>query len=399
MNSALILDGHLTKSALACVRSLGKQGITISCGSTRSTAPACHSRYASRSFIYASPNIDQDKFIEDIIEEAKQLSLQDQQKPVLFCFSDATSLSIARAQEVLKEYVLLGLPAIEAIETASDKRATYALASQLSVPIITTYNENEFADVAYPSVVKNRHSIVWKDGKSISGSAQFVFSHDELSLAYKRISDMTGENPLVQKFVKGDEYGVEMVCENGEPLATFVHKRIRSLSPRGGAAVVKETAKETEEVELMCKYALSLVKELKWQGPVMVEFKIDANDGRVLLMEINGRFWGSLPLAVKAGVDFPMMQYHLARGEQVENLKHLKPIHLRTRHFLGDCKWIFAVLFADDPLRKELYPSRLRAFYDFKKEIFISKGDVFVWNDLMPSIMEYIDIIRKRIWK
>ena len=37
----------------------------------------------------------------------------------------------------------------------------------------------------------------------------------------------------------------------------------------------------------------------------MVEFKLDARDGVAKLMEINGRFWGSLQLAVDAGVDFP----------------------------------------------------------------------------------------------
>ena len=37
----------------------------------------------------------------------------------------------------------------------------------------------------------------------------------------------------------------------------------------------------------------------------MVEFKHDERDGVPKLMEINGRFWGSLQLAIDAGVDFP----------------------------------------------------------------------------------------------
>jgi hypothetical protein len=69
---------------------------------------------------------------------------------------------------------------------------------------------------------------------------------------------------------------------------------------------------------------------------------------------------------------------------------------VRTRHFLGDLKWIFSVLFAKDRMRPYLYPLRMRAIFDFKKELLISKGDVFEWSDIQPSIMEYINIIYKK---
>jgi predicted ATP-grasp superfamily ATP-dependent carboligase len=176
----------------------------------------------------------------------------------------------------------------------------------------------------------------------------------------------------------------------------FAHKRIRSLSPRGGAAVVKETASHTGSIDLMQKYAEMLVSALSWTGPVMVEFKIDDKDGRVLLMEINGRFWGSLPLAVKAGSDFPYATFVLAHNE-MKKLEAFSSAIVRTRHFLGDCAWLMRVLFAKDPLRSRLYPSRIHALWDFKTEMFRSTGDIFSIKDLKPSIFEYIDILHK--WK
>ena len=33
----------------------------------------------------------------------------------------------------------------------------------------------------------------------------------------------------------------------------------------------------------------------------MIEFKWDAEDNRPKLIEVNGRFWGSLNLAIRAG--------------------------------------------------------------------------------------------------
>jgi predicted ATP-grasp superfamily ATP-dependent carboligase len=50
-----------------------------------------------------------------------------------------------------------------------------------------------------------------------------------------------------------------------------------------------------------------LLDDLHWHGVAMVEFKQDAADGLPKLMEINGRFWGSLQLAIDAGVDFPAL--------------------------------------------------------------------------------------------
>lgn len=395
MATVLVLDGHL-KSALACVRSLGASGVTVVCGAERESAIACHSRYVSKQFVYTSPKNNQEQFVAAVLKVAQELFTATGEKPVVFCFSDATFLTLAGAYTRLQDFLILPMPSREAVEIASDKSFTYVRAKELGVPTIATYAEDAFDSVVYPAVVKNRHSIVWKDGSSVSGSAEFVFSKEELVTQYKKIRDRAGEAPLVQEFVVGDEYGVEMVCDNGVPLETFVHKRIRSLSPRGGAAVVKETAIETSEVAKMRTYANLLIESLKWHGPVMIEFKINRKTSEVLLMEINGRWWGSLPLAVRAGVDFPMMAYKLAIGEMVTKnpLDFLSP-YTRTRHFLGDCKWLFSVFFAHDKLRSLLYPSRLRALYEFKKELFIAKGDVFSWNDLKPSIMEYVDILTK----
>lgn len=57
-----------------------------------------------------------------------------------------------------------------------------------------------------------------------------------------------------------------------------------------------------------------LLARLNWQGVAMVEYKIDASTGMPYLMEINGRFWGSLQLAIDAGVDFPRLLLEVATG-------------------------------------------------------------------------------------
>jgi hypothetical protein len=52
-------------------------------------------------------------------------------------------------------------------------------------------------------------------------------------------------------------------------------------------------------------------------------------------MEVNGRFWGSLQLAIDARVDFPWLLYRLCRGENVEGPADYE-VGIRLRWLLGD---------------------------------------------------------------
>jgi hypothetical protein len=65
----------------------------------------------------------------------------------------------------------------------------------------------------------------------------------------------------------------------------------------------------------------------------MVEYRVDPQTGSALLMEVNGRFWGSLPLAYYAGADFPYLLYRSA-GSKLHPTPYR--IGLRARDLPGD---------------------------------------------------------------
>ena len=104
------------------------------------------------------------------------------------------------------------------------------------------------------------------------------------------------------------EYKVD---EKGRVKASFVHRRLREYPVLGGASTLRESVRHDEIRDM----ALTLVKALDWYGVAMVEFKVDPRDGIPKLMEINPRFWGSLSLAVEAGVNFPYLLLRMSRGE------------------------------------------------------------------------------------
>ena len=53
----------------------------------------------------------------------------------------------------------------------------------------------------------------------------------------------------------------------------------------------------------------------------MVEFKKDVRTGEYKLMEINPRIWGSMPLAIVSGVDFPYLWYKIATDKDIEAIE------------------------------------------------------------------------------
>lgn len=397
MESALVLDGNL-KSALTVVRSLGRRGITVSVGATRDTGMALHSCYATARFRYPSPYTDQKNFIEAVRAEALRLG----GKPVVYALSDATWLSLYAHRDALASCLTLVFPSDMSVEIAFDKAATYSLAHVSGVHTIPTYTPVTHDEVVrlnqsitYPAVVKSRRSVTWKEGTGIFGSALFVLNADALIKQFELISKNTGESPLVQSCIFGEEYGVEMLTHKGKAFAIIVHHRLRSLSPTGGASVLKETIGEGDLYQELRGYAEVLIKKLTWSGPIMVEFKVDSDTRTPYLMEINGRFWGSLPLSVAAGVDMPYQYFMYAMtGKAPAQIIHARE-GIISNHRMGDVMHLFRVFFKHDSMRKQLYPKRMNALHDF---FVLPKGtvsDVWLWKDPKPALMEVVDVVKK----
>ncbi len=401
MESAIILDGNL-KSALSCVRSLGERGIMVSVGATRETGMALHSRYATARFTYPSPYSYQKDFVEAIKNEANRLG----GKPVVYALSDATFLSLYAYREELGACMTLVFSEEKSIEIAFDKAATYSLAhisGVHTIPTLMPASREEVrrlsSELTYPVVVKTRKSVSFKDGVGVFGTASFAETPLKLEELFFQITEQCGETPLVQTCVFGEEYGVEMLAHKGKPFAITVHHRLRSLSPTGGASVLKETVGEGDLYSELRGYAEILVRKLSWSGPIMVEFKVDSDTRMPYLMEINGRFWGSLPLSVAAGVNIPYQYFMYATSGKAPQHLTLARDGIISTHRMGDAKHLLSVFFKRDSMRKVLYPKRMSALHDF---CILPKGtvsDVWLWKDPKPALMEIVDTIKKLLHK
>ena len=137
--------------------------------------------------------------------------------------------------------------------------------------------------------------------------SEYCYNRAELAHALARYAPY-GRYPLVQAFCPGSGLGHMIFLDQGEALLRLQHRRISEWPPEGGTSTVCESLPLSINTELLAK-SEALLRRIGWQGAAMVEYRLDARTGRAALMEVNGRFWGSLPLAYHAGVPFGWYTY------------------------------------------------------------------------------------------
>ena len=235
--------------------------------------------------------------------------------------------------------LLRHIPCSEAIHVAKSKARTTALAGAIGIPVPETFERLEpetiedwaqTSKVQFPLVVKfadDWHPGLW----SPADRYRIVHSIDELGREYRRMHRV-GPYPLVQEYVEGGGYGFFAITDSrGEPVVTFCHRRLREYPITGGPSTLCESVRDPVLIDLGTR----LLRALGWRGVAMVEFKRD-RDGQYKLLEINPRYWGSLPLALACGVNFPQYQVELALGRSPSQPAY--PVGKKMRFFLPDLR-------------------------------------------------------------
>jgi hypothetical protein len=129
----------------------------------------------------------------------------------------------------------------------------------------------------------------------------------------------------------------------------------------------------------------------------MIEFKEEAPGGAPQVLEINGRFWGSLQLAIDAGVDFPWLLARLARGEEAfAPPAYREGLRLRWEwgevdHCLARLRRLGAV--SSFPL---LLRAGLRALGTLLVPVPGDRSEVLRLQDPLPFILESLNWFRRR---
>ncbi len=353
---------------MAAVRALGRHGIGVTVGESTRLATAAFSRYCHRVVVYPSALLRGSEFVDFLRTEVSRRSYQ-----MLLPMEDETVDLISRHHSEFSRWTYVPIASFEKLRFARRKDKVLQLAKDLGIPIPKTWFVDDISQLhglkdslAYPVVIKPR-----------TGSGAVGISYpkgpEEFMQQYLSVHQRF-PYPLIQELVppEGPGYGASFLLdEKAQVKASFVHKRLREYPVTGGASTLRESVRHDDIRDM----ALTLLKALDWFGVAMVEFKLDPRDGVPKLMEVNPRFWGSLSLAVEAGVNFPYLLYLMSRGENFRPVEHYQTGKR--------CRWMLPgdiLHFIHNPKRARLRPQFFHLWDDN------TAYDILSLKDPMPAL-------------
>jgi predicted ATP-grasp superfamily ATP-dependent carboligase len=374
----LVLDAD-QRSALAVTRSLGRKGITVFTSDSKPAALAGRSKY---SFAYLqSPSAAENpgEFISWLSDTLAQYRIEFLQ-PV----TEISSQLLLQHRDRLPGNCMLPFSRLEDLMSLADKGNLIGLARQagLRTPATIFVDDPGAFDpaviTAFPVVLKPRLSRIFTGKRWLSTAVAVAQDQGRLRQLLKDRPEFRDHAFLVQEFIPGTGAGVFALYAHGRRLAFFAHKRIREKPPGGGVSVLSESA----PVEpALLNASQQLLEHIDWHGVAMVEFRVTPQ-GEPYLMEVNTRFWGSLQLAIDAGVDFPWLLYEACQGRAVQPPSNGYRIGQRLRWWLGDLDSLYLVL-RDPAISTGKKLRRLREF--LTPHPFSTRHEVFRWSDPAPA--------------
>jgi predicted ATP-grasp superfamily ATP-dependent carboligase len=389
LKPAVIL-GIDTPIGLAIIRDLGSHGVSVTGIGRHASALGMASRYLHEGLLRANGEAGLIKQLQDL---GRRLG-----PACLFAISESDIALLNRHRSQLSGFVLMF--ADEARMTrVLNKEQTYAAAAQVGIRVPRTEQPGSMEEVLalagtlrFPVVLKwaNPNDVVHTlaDAGLDLDKTHYCYTGDDLA-SYLRPYEKVGIYPLVQEYCTGYGLGQFVLMHRGEPHYTFQHRRVHEWPPEGGFSTLCESLPAESHQALMAQ-SIGLLRALDWEGVAMVEYRHDPDTGESALMEINGRFWGSLPLAYHAGAAFPWNLYRLfAMGQPVQ--QHPYRSGLRCRFIIPETKRLMRILFrqsaiADRALVFRRLPELAGYLADFVRPQ--TRYYVFEWRDPMPLLSD-----------
>ena len=390
----LVTDGE-QRAALALVRSLGRAGYTLHVAGARAGTPAGASRWCRSEAIVSDASADPAGFARDIETLAARLGAT-----FLIPVTESALLALLPLKDRLHN-VVIPFPDVVAFQRICDKALVleHARALGISIPDQRTLagpprTAAELGDLAYPVVIKPSRSVAERNGRRVKLGVRHARDGAQLAQELAAL-DSAAFPVLLQQRVVGPGVGIFLLVWNGRVLARFAHRRLREKPPAGGVSVYRESiAADPELVALSTR----LLESFDWHGVAMVEYKVDAATGTPYLMEINGRFWGSLQLAIDAGVDFPKLLLEAAAGGSPAPVLSYRT-GIRSRWWWGDVDQLLLRL-RRSPEALSLPPGEPGALRSLARFLVLwrpgDRNEILKWHDPRPFVRETLDWVRGR---
>jgi protein-tyrosine-phosphatase/predicted ATP-grasp superfamily ATP-dependent carboligase len=353
----VLVLGHGTTAFLSVIRSLGRAGIDVHVACFEEGEPALRSRYVSAAHRLPAYRPDREEWRDALVA----LMRREEFDLVIPC-DDARGLPLAAHRSELERWGRIGLPAPEALEVLQSRVATTRLARSLRLPVPGEAlvsgpgNASALREAFSPPLILEPSRSLRLGDVAEGRRVRRADTWEEVDLV---LEELLVDGPVaVQDLPRGIGVALELLLSDGAPLLAFEHVGLHEPMHGGGSSYRRSARVSADLLE----GASMLLGALRYTGVAVVEFKREANTGRWMLLEVDARFSGSLPLALAAGADFPLALYRLL----VEGRTDVDPryrVGLCARNLTTDVHWHLANRRADrsDPtLNSRPWPGVIR---------------------------------------
>ena len=250
---------------------------------------------------------------------------------VLYPTRDEMVVALSANRDALGQDFRVPSPDLASIRGAWDKRETYRLARQLSIPIPRTWFPRTETDLAAidadgPLVVKP--AIKEHFYYAAKAKAWRADTRAQLAASFRRAAQIVGEDEIiVQEMIPGDgqeQYAYCAFFREGRAAASMtVRRRRQHPSDFGHASTYVETISFPELAGPSARF----LRAIGYYGLVEMEYKRDPRNGTCKLLDVNARTWGYHTLGQAAGVDFPYLLFRDQMGAPVQEAQARPGVH------------------------------------------------------------------------
>jgi D-aspartate ligase len=299
--------------ALGVVRALGEAGVPVHVARYDRRDMAHVSRWVREAFVVPPP-LREAGHVDALLGLPPRLD-----GAVLMPASDEAVVALARHRARLARRFVVAAPPWAVVRNFIEKRRTYALAEEAGVPAPRSASPRSVAEArqaagrfGFPLLLKPSQSHLFYE--RFRRKMLVIHGMPELEARLAEV-EAAGIEVMVQEIVPGDD--TEVVNYNayvvgGRAVAEFTARQLRKAPPRFGSPRVVRS----ERIEGLLAPGRAVLRAIGLEdGFACCEFKRDPRDGRYRIVDVNGRHNLSGLLAVRCGLNFPLLEYrHLVSG-------------------------------------------------------------------------------------
>jgi predicted ATP-grasp superfamily ATP-dependent carboligase len=299
---ALLIDEGLNRATLVGAKGLVHDGWTVGCAASIPSL-ASRSRSCSEFHLIASLRDDPERFCADVAK-----TIAEGRYDVVFPTWEAATSALSSAREQLPG--VFPFPAHEVVLTSFDKYALseIAQASGIASPATTHASDQTLSSFRYPALVKPAsHADAYFPALVVDGP-------DAARARAREIEAAGGSPPLLQEHVQGALVAVAFVADRDGRLLSVSQQRAELVWPPQ-TGITARGVTEPIDPDLL-ERVTDFVGRVGWWGLAQLQF-LRGPDGVERLIDFNGRYYGSMALALRAGVNHPATWARVALGMPV----------------------------------------------------------------------------------